>query len=141
MMHINVSQLLNEPVGSQRDYRLSDKIDIMENGNSSAVEGSARLTLTNRSILVKGEFDTAVNLTCARCLEGFSYPLKVKFEEEYLSTVDMAGFSPLSEEEDEEGSGFTIDNNRTIDLTEAIRQYILLAVPMKPLCSQDCKGL
>jgi len=139
-MRINVSQLLKEPVGSQRDYQLSDRVNIMEKG-SSAVNGNARLVRTNRSILVKGEFDTSVNLTCARCLETFSYPLKVEFEEEYLPATDIADFAPLPEEEEGEAGSFTIDNNCSIDLTEAIRQYALLAVPMKPLCSDDCKGL
>jgi uncharacterized protein len=48
-------------------------------------------------------------------------------EEEYLS-------------EAEEGA-FTIDENQEIDLSEAVRQYMLLALPMKPLCREECAGL
>jgi uncharacterized protein len=140
MIQINVSQLLKEPVGSQRDYRLNDRVNIMENGGSNTVTGDVRLVRTNRSILVKAEFETAVDLVCARCLEAFGCPLKVRFEEEYLPVSDIAGFAPLPEDEEETGS-FTIENNRFIDLTEAIRQYSLLALPMKPLCSQDCQGI
>ena len=36
---------------------------------------------------------------------------------------------------------FTIDEHHILDLTEAVRQYALLALPMKPLCRQDCAGL
>jgi uncharacterized protein len=42
--------------------------------------------------------------------------------------------------EDEPGA-FTIDRNNILDLEEAVRQYSTLAIPMKPLCREDCPGL
>jgi len=36
---------------------------------------------------------------------------------------------------------FTIDKNHILELNEAIRQYTLLVMPMKPLCREDCFGL
>ncbi len=135
-MKIKVSQLLREPIGTERDYNINDSLNIMENGSSSVVCGNFRLTRTNRSILVKGEFSTTIGIDCARCLKSFSYPVKTAFEEEYL---------PLNYADDDlspqEGGAFIIDDNYTIDLAEAIRQYALMALPMKPLCSEDCKGL
>jgi len=41
----------------------------------------------------------------------------------------------------DEAGCFTIDEHQVIDLTEAVRQYALMAVPMKPLCREDCAGL
>ncbi len=138
-MQINVSQLLKEPVGSERDYQINDAVNIMENGNSSIVQGDIKLIRTNRSILVKGRFDARVEIACARCLNLFGCPLKLDFEEEYIPSIDIAGndFSSYDDEPDV----FTIDDNQIIDLTEAIRQYALMALPMKPLCRQDCSGL
>ena len=138
-MQINVSQLLKEPVGSERDYQISDTIDIMDNGSSSMIQGNVRLTRTNRSILVKGKFNIMIELACARCLDAFGCPLALSFEEEYIPASDIADgdFVPPS---DEPGL-FSIDDNHFIDLTEAIRQYALIALPMKPLCRQDCSGL
>jgi len=137
-MQINVSQLLKEPVGSERDYQISDTVDIMDNG-SSMVQGNVRLTRTNRSILVKGKFSAMIELACARCLDVFDCPLTLSFEEEYIPASDIAGgdFVPPS---DEPGL-FSIDDNHFLDLTEAIRQYVLMTLPMKPLCRQDCSGL
>lgn len=138
-MQINVSQLLKEPVGSERDYQINDTLDIMDNDSSSMVQGNIRLTRTDRSILVKGNFNTTVELACARCLDVFVCPLTLSFEEEYIPASNIASgdFLPPSDE-----SGlFRIDDNQVIDLTEAIRQYALMALPMKPLCRQDCSGL
>ena len=63
----------------------------------------------------------------------------MNFEEEYFPVIDVAsgGSLPLP---DEPGC-FTIDEHLILDLTEAVRQYALLALPMKPLCRQDCAGL
>jgi len=138
-MQINVSQLLKEPIGSERDYQVSGTINITDDGSSSVVWGNIKLTRTNRSILVKGELNTAIELACARCLNIFSCPLVLNFEEEYFPASDIAG-GDLLPPPDEPGM-FNIDENQIIDLTEAIRQYALIAVPMKPLCREDCNGL
>jgi uncharacterized protein len=135
-MQINVSQLFKEPLGEERDYSLSGTVNIMENGSRSVVEGKVRLTRTNRSILAKGNLTTTINVDCARCLNSFSCPVVLDFEEEYFPAHATSGFDlPLDEDD-----MLIIDENRSIDLTEIIRQYTLIAIPMKPLCSDDCKG-
>jgi uncharacterized protein len=65
--------------------------------------------------------------------------MTLNFEEEYLPTIDAVSGAPLPLPE--EASTFTIDEHHILDLTEAIRQYALLAVPMKPLCRKECAGL
>lgn len=136
-MQISVSQLLQEPIGTSRDYRV-DEAAAFENGGTQRVAGDCRLLRTQRGILVKCVLDTAAELTCSRCLNTFAQPLKVKFEEEYLPTVDVHTGTPL---EPPESGTFTIDKNHILDIDEAIRQYALLVTPMKPLCRQDCRGL
>ena len=138
-MQINVSQLLKEPIGSERDYQVSGTVYITDNSNSSAVQVNVKLTRTNRSILVKGKINTIIKIACARCLEMFSYPLALNIEEEYFPTSDISS-GDLLPPPDEPGL-FTIDEHQVIDLTEAVRQYALMAIPMKPLCRQDCSGL
>ncbi len=138
MIQINVSQLLKEPVGSERKYRISDYVSIMENGSSNNVNGSLKLTRTNRSILAKAALDTKLELTCVRCLDIFSCPVEVDFEEEYFPVDNI--YDDFSPEYNESGT-FTIDDDQILDLTEAIRQYMFMSLPMKPLCSQDCIGL
>jgi len=69
----------------------------------------------------------------------FSCALSLDIEEEYSPATDVhTGASlPLP---DEPGC-FIIDEHHVLDLTEAIRQYAVLALPMKPLCRKDCAGL
>jgi uncharacterized protein len=136
-MQLNVSQLLKSSIGSTRNYDLSDTVDIT--GGGSMVEGKVRLTRTDRGILVKGTLHTEVEVTCSRCLSLFSCPLELNIEEEYFPTTDIINGTSLPLP-DEPGC-FTIDEHHVLDLTEAIRQYALLATPMKPLCDEDCAGL
>ena len=138
-MQINVSQLLQEPIGALRDYKVNEVIDIKGDGAGSQVEGDCRLLRTPRSILATCSMKTDVELTCSRCLGQFIHHLNLNFEEEYIPTVDVATGTPLPPPE--EASTFTIDEHHILDLTEAVRQYSLLAIPMKPLCSEDCAGI
>jgi uncharacterized protein len=138
-MQINVAQQLRSPIGTVREHDVDLVMDVTGGGNTSWLQGGVILTRTDRGILVKGVLNTEVELTCSRCLELFRCPLTLKITEEYFPTVDVVSGTPLSVP-DELGC-FTIDENHELDLTEAVHQYALLAVPMKPLCRQDCAGL
>ncbi len=137
MLQTNVSQQLRASIGSIRNHEVSEIVDIAD-GNS-LVQGKIGLIRTDRSILAKGTLHTEIELTCSRCLSLFSCPLTLNIEEEYFPTTDVVTGASLPLP-DEPGC-FTIDENNILDLTEAIRQYALLAIPMKPLCHQDCAGL
>jgi uncharacterized protein len=138
-MQINVSQLLQEPIGSTREYEINAADEIIDDGNIYNVRGKCHLMRTQLSILVKCTLDAEVELNCSRCLSRFRHPLKIKFEEEYLPTIGIHSGAPLPASE--ETSAFTIDERHTLDLTEAIRQYSLMTVPMKALCDEHCAGL
>jgi uncharacterized protein len=137
MIQINVAQLLKETVGSTRSYEVDDAVEIAD--GDRAVKGQVNLIGTNRSILVKGALNTKIEVTCSRCLAEFTYPLSLEIEEEYFPTIDILTGAPVAPP-DEPGA-FTIDQNNILDLTEAIRQYTLLSIPMKPLCQEGCAGL
>ena len=138
-MQINVSQLLKASIGSMRSYKVNETMNVTDNGSDSVVQGEVNLIRTDRGILANGIFRTEVEITCSRCLRPFSCPLTLNFEEEYFPTVNIITGVPLSLP-DEPGC-FTIDEHHTLDLTEAIRQYALLAIPMKPICMANCAGL
>ncbi len=136
-MQINVSQLLKASVGDKRNYRVAEIGDSA--GSDGRVEGEVRLLRTDRGILPRGRLNTEVEVTCSRCLTLFRCPVALNIEEEYFPTTDVVSGVPLSLPE--EPGSFNIDEHHILDLSEAIRQYALLAIPMKPLCREDCAGL
>jgi len=137
MLTINVAQQLKEPIGAEREYELDGAVDI--DGKESRVSGHARLIRTDRGIIVKASFTGRMKIACSRCLAEFEMPLKLDFQEEYLQTIDMASGGKIALPKD--SGNFVIDARHTLDLSEAIRQYALLSVPIKPLCQEKCAGI
>lgn len=131
-MVINVAQLLKEPVGAARVVDVSDDEEL-------DVRGHVELMRTDRSVLVKGRLATEVETTCSRCASPFTCWVTFDMEEEFLPTIDVISGMPLPEPEDEDA--FVIDEGHMLDLHEAVRQYALLALPIKRLCQTDCRGL
>lgn len=136
-MQTNVAQLLQAPVGSVRTFKVDNILE--DRGSQHKVNGELTLIRTNRSVLVQGIIKSQTEITCSRCLKAFICNLSLKIEEEYFPTIDIITGVKLPKPEDP--GSFTIDEHHIIDLTEAIRQYIVIAMPMKPLCKETCAGL
>jgi uncharacterized protein len=133
-MQINVAQLLKESVGAVRTYEIDETT-----GEGFPIRGNVKLLRTNRSILVTGSLKTATGGECSRCLQKFEYPLQIDIEEEYFLTRDPV--SGVALPPPTETGAFVIDENHILDLSEAIRQYTIMALPMKLICREDCAGL
>jgi uncharacterized protein len=133
-MKINVAQQLKEPVGTVRYLRIDEATP-----EGFPIRGEIKLLRTNRSILATGTLHTRVKSVCSRCLEEFEQKLTLQIEEEYFPTREVMSGAPLGVPRD--SGALTIDENHILDLSEAVRQHILLARPMKPICREDCAGL
>lgn len=133
-IYINVAQLLKEPIGSSRSYKIDEPSG---NEEINSVKGRVLLTLTNRSILVKGVMTANVEGNCTRCLNPVDCSVSIDLEEEFFPSIDISSGAPLPKEPE----NFTIDNNNVLDLGEAVRQYTLLSIPTKLLCRPDCAGI
>jgi uncharacterized protein len=88
---------------------------------------------------VTGRVDTRLELECSRCLEPFDIPVQSVFELRYVPQDQNAGEGEREIEEDDLTTAFYRD--QTIDLGALMAEQFQLALPMKPLCSDDCKGL
>lgn len=137
----NVAQLMKAPVGTSLVYDFKED-DVHFDDDLTVVGplvGHARMRRTNQGLLVDGWAKLTLKRTCDRCLKEFEQPLHVNFEEQFYPTVDVISGMPVAPFNEEDG--FPIDEHHELDLTEAIRQNILTALPMVALCQEDCKGL
>ena len=133
-MHINVAQLLKEPIGSKRIYNIDEFIGKKDENH---IQGTFTLTHTNRSILVQGTLTATATGYCNRCLEPVDFPISFTMEDEYLPSIDITSGARLPETQD----AFIINENHVLNLEDAFNQYIVTATPMKVLCRDDCAGL
>ncbi|PZN12964.1 MAG: DUF177 domain-containing protein [Bacillota bacterium] len=99
-----------------------------------------RLTHTGeRQLWLEARLTARARLTCDRCLEPFDTVLTAEYEELYRPRPEDAG--PGDEPEDTGEARVIYYDEDVIDLREGIRQNLLLAMPLKQLCRDDCRGL
>ena len=133
-MHINVAQLLKEPIGSSRGFQVDESLGTDE---INSVKGEVTLIRTNRGIMVKAEMTAGVTGICSRCLKPIDYEVNYDFTEECLPGVSTSEGLSSPDQTD----NITIDESHMLDLSEVMRQYTLMTMPVKPLCRPDCAGI
>lgn len=140
-MRYNVAQLLKEPIGATREHNIEADIEVLyeEIRLLRPLTGRVHLLRTDAGILVQGRVYTEVEMLCSRCLAPLALPLEVTLEEEFRPSVPIGSDRVIAESV--EDPALVIDGQHVLDLWELIRQQLLLAVPMHPLCRPDCAGL
>jgi len=142
----NVAQLLKEHVGAVRylpveTSALSLYDDDGNHMDARNLVGEVKVTRLGDGLLVQGDIRADVDLRCSRCLDDITVPVDARLEEQFKPTVDVETGRAIKHEEQEEDDAFTIDNVHQMDMSEPIRQALLVALPMRPLCRENCRGL
>lgn len=141
MVKIGVGDLKARP-GGEIEFKGQEKWSRLATAAGSVpviapVRVTGKVTNTGKTLLVEGQVGTTLELTCDRCLEKYRYPLVAALEEEYGSTKTPG----------EEGTGIGEETGVRplvgdfIDLKPAMEEALLLAIPMKWLCRENCRGL
>jgi uncharacterized protein len=138
MMLYNVAQLLKEPIGSTRSYKVEEDFTGAERFADNA-HGFLRLLRTHQGLLATAELEVTVTLDCGRCLSTFPLLLALSIEEEFFPLVDVNTGHRLSIPSGAEGTRIGADH--VLDFTDVLRQCVITHVPMKPLCHPGCSGL
>jgi uncharacterized metal-binding protein YceD (DUF177 family) len=81
-------------------------------------EVDATVNLADTELVVQADIRAALAMTCARCLEEFR--------------VEVAPHAIFS---------YQVQPTDVVDITDDVRQEIILSYPMIPVCRPDCKGL
>lgn len=137
----NVAGLLAEPAGTIREFEVSAPPldlgwDLQEN---SPVAGSLKLTRTNRGLLVQARLKTSLAQSCSRCLREIDWPVEIELDEEALPSIDLVSGLPL--DTTAEPDVLRLNDHHELELEGEVRDAIVLAEPIAPLCRPDCPGL
>lgn len=102
------------------------------------VEG--RASRKGDEIRLAGRIRADIELNCDRCLSPTGTPAEVEFEESFTPPDDPA--SPDTERElQRDDLHVSFYEGDAIDLDELVREQLLLALPGRFVCREDCKGL
>jgi uncharacterized protein len=132
-LRINVGFLINQDIGTYRDIHFEIptlRLDTQDDQEFLDFKGVTRVGRTTQGILAQGDFGAQITAECVRCLAEFVQPLHTEFDE-------LFAFRTKAMTE----SGLLMPDDGNIDLGPIVREYLLLEVPINPLCRPDCKGL
>jgi DUF177 domain-containing protein len=128
---LNVGFIIHETIGYSRDFPFEAvAVHLPPDLDLTDLAGVVRVTRTAQGLLLQVKMRAKIIALCGRCLEDFNQPLQTEFTELYAFT-----HSSLTE------SGLLVPENGKIDLEPLIREEMLLAVPISPVCRPDCRGL
>jgi uncharacterized protein len=97
------------------------------------IELDLRLEAVMEGVLVSGTARSPLSGECARCLDPLTSSIEVEFQELYVYSDTRSGESAEDDERRLEGD--------LIDLEPVVRDAMVLALPLSPLCRDDCPGL
>lgn len=134
MIRINVAEIKKRLVGSKTfAYELTpDELDITDTDLKVTAPIQVEGVVENAGdvILLKADVKTEIERTCGRCLKVFTEPLAAQVVEKFYP----AGAENI------ENDAFIYESD-LLDITEPVRESLLLAVPLQSLCREDCRGL
>jgi uncharacterized protein len=161
---------LEREVGGEVDFRITGVLPDdarLDGARFGPVTVKGRALWTGQTVLVRGVVSTEAVLTCSRCLDEFRTGLSAEFVQEYRPETE-AGPSGVGEElrQHPQGQGCRSEEDassagqggvradgeevpeeplpfvgQTIDLTAPAWGALVLELPMKPVCSERCRGL
>ena len=103
----------------------------------AAVNGKVRLS--GNEVFVNGHVETRAQVECDRCLKPVELPVNADFTLEYISGSEYE--SSQAAELTEDAMSVSVLDGAAIDVDEIVKEQILLAVPTRMLCGEDCKGI
>jgi uncharacterized protein len=101
------------------------------------VKGNLRLA--GNEAFVNGRIETRAQVECDRCLQPVELPVSAAFDLEYITGQDYE--SSQAVELTDEQMSVSVFDGKAIDIDEIVKEQILLAVPTRMLCREDCKGI
>jgi uncharacterized protein len=147
-MFIEVAELECHPVDFQQEFppdAINLGADVRQcaplktGGRAQLVEEHHGKHQVVRDIRLEGDLVTTLELSCARCLDPVVESVARKFDLLYRPLGTDAGHEELSVTAAEAEIGYY--QGEGLELEDVLREQVLLAVPLKVVCREDCKGL
>lgn len=147
-MLIEIQELECHPLDFQQDFdsgiidfgpEIHQRGPLRTAGRTQLVEEHHSKHQKIKDIRLNGDLSANLELTCARCLEPVVQSVSREFDLLYRPRGADAGREELSVTAAEAEVGYY--QGEGLLLEEALREQVLLAVPLKAICREDCKGL
>lgn len=135
-MKINIAEL-RKGVGEFRELHEEFFLEMESAGEEEQqVFFDGIISNVGKTFLLRGAARAVFTLTCVRCLSVFPFEGNVPVEEEFTEQPQE-----ISSEMQWNVSEVNRFSGQVIDISESLRDALLVHVPMQPLCKESCRGL
>jgi uncharacterized protein len=129
-LRLNVGHLYNKSIGTSHAIPVDFDCINIEDLAVKDLLSLVRLSRTREGLLLQVNIEAKILTTCVRCLKEFYITVEAAFDELYEFP------SRYREETD-----LILPDDGYIDLSALYREYLILAIPIKSICTPDCNGL
>lgn len=131
-LRLNVGFIIHEAPGYSRVFEIDlPEVVLADDLTVRALVGSAKISRTGEGLLAELDLSGTVAAECVRCLDEFHQKLHARFTELYA-------FGKARTKQELE---LTVPEDGHIDFTPLVREYLILEIPIRPLCQPECAGL
>lgn len=139
-MRVNVADLLGNRE-SARELAFSERLEPPTDDVTlpEPVEGTFTLSGTGETVRLVGQARTVADVVCGACLTRYNQVLEIAVDEEFCRTAPAADAG--QEELRLEPFLAPLEPGDILNVTEVVRQHLVMALPIAPRCREDCRGL
>ena len=134
-MKIVISEIPEEGI----DVEFNENITLESVKTASPLHAVLNIRTIGSEVLVNGMLDGELELVCSRCLNVYTMRVRPQINVVYEPSEVINKEEHHKLKSDELDTGFY--KNDTLDTDEVMVEQLLLDLPMKPLCSPECKGI
>ena len=144
-MKIPVDEITESPKEINFSERIGELNELYQRGQFQEFEFPPLLAVymvyyrSGRDIFFRGSFAGSLGGRCSRCLRTYSFPLSKEFD--FVLSPDPSQSSRKVEELKKEDLGLSYYSSPEINLAPLLREQVMLALPIRPLCRENCRGL
>jgi uncharacterized protein len=131
LLRLNVGFIAHQPVGYSREFVFEySELRFSQDFSLTEFALTVEFSRNYQGLLAQANFQATTELECVRCLTTIQQRLQASFTE-------LFAFSARTATE----SGLIVPEDGRIDLGPLVREYLILDIPISPICKTDCKGL
>lgn len=148
-MEVYIGEIKDKKGGEIKFHLVEDWSDLSLDGQSlgciSPVTFDGRVTCTGEIFLVKGSATAKVQAVCSRCLRPVELQITAQVDERFRKASHTQEQDPVRGQEADEKDWGSEDiqefRGLMIHLDDVVMENLVVSLPIKPLCQEDCRGL
>jgi uncharacterized protein len=139
-VRIDLLNIEDEPIRFDERLQLEpERLDTSQVMGTVSVQVSGVVRALGETFHIHGSYEAVGSLTCGRCLEPVPWQVAEEFTAEYRTAASHPADDEIELEANDLEVGFLTES--VLDLADVAAEQVLLALPIRIVCDDDCAGL